>query len=180
MADFTWELQGSDPTTIGETDKVQFAGGTFDSPITVDEYNSSTHVEDTGGDDESAGNSPYNSRYLTASTVDMGSGSVALSSVSTANVPLKINFSDDVSVVTSDTIFYAYDGTTPANGPDGVSFFAAEQGDSTWTDAEGSGDAVEIEDQSTALSHDYFLLVSASPESVGEKNFALRIELTYA
>ena len=42
MATFTWTLQGATPTTIDATDKIQFAGATFGSPITVGSYNDST------------------------------------------------------------------------------------------------------------------------------------------
>ena len=42
MATFTWTLQGTSPTTIDADDIIQFAGATFDSPITVSSYNDST------------------------------------------------------------------------------------------------------------------------------------------
>jgi len=62
-----------------------------------------------------------------------------------------------------------------------VTFQAAEQGDSAWTNAEGSAAALTLTDQGAATSHDYFIAVSASPESVGLKSaFALRVELTYS
>src|SRR5690348_11224234 len=135
MATFTWTLQGTTGTTIGATDTVQFANGTFGSKITVGSYNASTHVKASGGTESSSGNSPKNSKYLTSSTVDIGSGSTSLSGVTTANCPLKINFSDASSVATSSAIFYAYDGTTTTNAPTGVTFQAAQQGASTWTAA---------------------------------------------
>jgi len=181
MATFVWTLQGTSPTTIDATDKVQFANGTFNGAITVGAFNDSTHVESNVGANDSSANTPKNSKYLTSSTVDIGSGSTALSGVSTANSPLKINFSDASSVTTTANIFYAYDGTTTSATPTGVTFYAAEQGDSTWTAAEGSAAGVTITDDTAATSHDYFILLSASPDSVGLKSaFALRMELTYA
>jgi len=183
MASFTWYLQGTSPTTIGATDILQFAKATFDSPITITEYQDTTHVESSTGVDLSTGNSPKNSKYLTSSTVSIdGGSSEALSGVSTSNCPVKINFSHGTSVITYDAIFYSYDGTTTTVAPVGVTFQAAEQGDASWTNAEGSTSAVTIANHSTpATSHDYFLLVSASPESVGEKtDFSVRIELTYS
>ena len=181
MATYTWYLQGTSPTTIEATDIVQFAGATFGSAITVGQYNTSTHVESSVGANDSSGNTPKNSQYLTTSTVDIGSGSTSLSGVTTANCPLKINFSDAASVTTTGHVFYAYDGTTTTAVPTGVTFYAAEQGDTNWTNAEGSAAAVTVTDDSAATSHDYYLLISASPESVGAKTaFKLRSELTYS
>jgi hypothetical protein len=182
MATFTWTLQGTSPTTIDATDIIQFAGATFDSAITVGSYNDSTHVESSVGANDSSGNSPHNTKYLTSSTLSLdGGASSAVSALTTANCPLKINFSDASSVTTTSGKFYAYDGTTTTNAPVGVTFQAFEQGDSAWTNAEGSANAVTINDDTAATSHDYFFGISASPESVGEKtSFKLRIELTYA
>ena len=181
MATYTWVLQGTTPTTIGATDIIQFAGATFDSAITVGAYNDSTHVESSVGVNDSDGNSPKNSKYLTSSTVDIGAGSVNLNTVSTANCPLKINFAHGSAVAVTNHILYAYDGTTTTAVPTGVTFYGAEQGDSTWTNAEGSAAAISVTDSGSATSHDFYFLISASPESVGEKtDFVLRDELTYS
>jgi hypothetical protein len=181
MATFTWALQGGTPTTIEATDKLQFAGATFGSAITVSEYNDSTHVESSVGADDSSGNTPLNSKYIAEGTADWGDGTEDIELCESAEAPLKINFSHESSVVTTNAIFYAYDGTTTTAVPTGVTFQAAEVGDTAWTNAEGSAAAVSITDDETGTSHDYYLLVSASPESVGLKSaFKLRIELTYS
>ncbi len=188
MATFTWYLQGVTPTTIEATDIIQFAGGTFDSPITVGAYNSSTHCESSVGADDSSANTPKNAKFISQgggtggdSQVDIGAGTVDLDSVSTADCPLKINFSHGSSVVTTGAIFYAYDGTTPATAPTDITVVGAEQGDANFTACEGSASPVTITDDTTGTSHDYFLIVSASPDSVGEKTaFAFRCELTYS
>ena len=188
MATFTHTLQGTTPTTIEDTDILQFAGsGGFDSKITVASYNDTTHVKSSVGADDSSGNTPKNSKFISQSggtggdsQVDIGGGTVDLDTISTANCPLKINFADDASVSTEDAIFYSYNGTAPATAMVGVDFRAAEQGDANWTEAEGSGSALALADNSTpGTSHDFFLLVSASPTSVGLKEGAYRIELTY-
>ena len=160
---------------------MQFAKATFDSAITVGEYQDSTHVESSVGVDDSSGNTPHNSKYLTISTVSLnGAGSTALSATSTAACPLKYNFAHGSAVAVTAHTFYAYDGTTTTAVPTGVTFQASEQGDANWTNAEGSAAAVSITDSASATSHDFFLQVSASPESVGEKTaFKVRSELTY-
>lgn len=181
MATYTWYLQGTSPTTIDATDIIQFAGATFDSAITVGSYNDSTHVESSVGANDSSGNGPKNSKYLTSSTVDIGGGSTALSGVSTANCPLKINFAHGTAVAVTNHKIYAYDGTTTTAVPTGVTFQIAEQGDTNWTNAEGSAAALAVGDSAAATSHDFFFLISASPESVGAKTaFKIRDELTYS
>jgi len=188
MATYTWYLQGTSPTTIEATDIFQFAGGTFDSAVEVGQYNGSSHVESSVGADDSSGNTPKNSKFISQSggtggdsQVDVGSGTVDLDSVTTGNCPLKINFAHGSSVAITGHIFYAYDGTTPATAPTGVTFVAAEQADANWTAAEGSASGVTIADKTAATSHDFYILLSASPDSVGEKTaFKLRDELTYS
>jgi len=182
MATFTWTLQGTSPTTIDATDIVQFAAATFGSAITVAAYNDTTHVESNAAANDSSGNSPHNTKYLTSTTMSLnGAGSANLSTLTTGNSPLKINFSHGSSVVTTGAIFYAYDGTTTTAVPTGVTFKAAEQGGSTWIGAGGSAAAVAVADDTTATSHDYYFAISASPDSVGTKTaFKLRMELTYS
>lgn len=179
-ATFTFTLQGTSPTVIANTDSLQFAGAGFDTPVAVGEYNSSMHVKTSGGTNKSASNTPRNNKFISATQVDWGTGVQNLSAISTANSALKINFTEDIAVATSGAKFYAFDGTTIANGPTGVTFKAAQRGNSSWVDAEGSGSPLSLADQTSATSHDYFIPVSASPDSVGLKsNFALRFELTY-
>lgn len=187
MATYTWQLQGTSPTTIDATDIVQFAAATFDSAITVGEYNDTTHVESNVGADDSSGNTPNNVKFVSQtggtggdSQADWGDGTEDLDAILQAECTLKINFADASSVAISAHTFYAYDGTTPATAPTGVTFVAAELGDTNWTAAEGSGSALTISDSSAATSHDFYINVSVSPDSVGEKTaFTLRDELTY-
>ena len=63
---------------------------------------------------------------------------------------------------------YAYDGTTTTNAPTGMTVQMAEVGDSAWTQAHGSGNALAIGDSTTpATSHNFYVAVSASPATVG-------------
>lgn len=181
MATYTWYLQGTSPTTIEATDIVQFAGASFGSTITVGEYNDSTHVESSVGADDSSGNTPNNVKYIASGTADWGDGTENLDQILDAECTLKINFAHGSAVAVTDHIFYAYDGTTTTAAPTGVTFVAAESGDAAWTGAEGSASAVTVADSSSATSHDFYISVSVSPDSVGEKtDFVLRDELTYA
>lgn len=189
MATWTWVLQGqTNPTTIDSADVVQFAGGTFNSPVTVSAYQSSMHVDQNGGGsvDDSSGNGPFNSKYINSTQVDLGGGTVDLTTATTTGAPMKITFTDGSSVSTSNTKFFACQSTeTTTSGPTGVTFYAAEVtsggGDSTWTAAETSGGALALDAHGTpATNHDFYLCVSASPDSIGAKTFTLRAELTYS
>ncbi len=187
MATFTFYLQGGTPTEIEATDKLQFAGGTFDRRIAVDAYNASTHVKTAADADKSAANTPKNNKFISQAggtggdwQVDIGAGTVDLDTVSDANAALKINFADAASVAVVDAVVYAYDGSTPATPPPGVDVRLAETGDANFTEAEGSGSPLELADQTTpATSHDYFIVASASPTSVGLKAYAYAMSLTY-
>ncbi len=189
MATFTFTLQGATPTVIEATDVLQFAGaGGFDSKVTVGEYNDTTHVKSSGAANDSSGNTPNNNKFISQaggtggdSQADWGDGTEDLDQITDAECALLINFADASSVAITDAIFYAYDGSTTTAAPTGVTFVAAEQGDTNFTGAEGSGSALALADQAAATSHDYYIVPSASPDSVGLKSaFALRIELTYS
>lgn len=182
MATYTWTLQGTSPTVIDTTDKIQFAGASFNSAIQVGQYNDSTHVQSSGGANDSSANTPRNNKYLTASTVSVnGAASKALSTITNAECALKINFSHATAVAISQHVFYAYNGSSTATGPTGVTFKAAERGNANWSTPAGSGSALALADKAAATSHDFFIAISASPDSVGEKSaFVLRDELTYS
>lgn len=182
MATFQVDLQGSTDTVVAATDKVQFAGSGFDQPVRVSEYQDSMFVKGSGGANKSSGNTPKNNKYVSSTEVDIGAGTVNLSTLTDADAALKINFSHGVAVDLSDVKLYAYDGVDTANAPVGVTFQAAEIGDTSWTNAEGSANALAIDDSAAAaMSHDMFIATSASPESVGLKSsFKLRVELTYS
>lgn len=188
MATYTWQLQGSSPTTIEATDILQFAGaGGFDDPITVGEYNGTTHVESSVGANDSSANTPNNNKFISQtggtggdSQADWGDGTEDLDAITTAEASLKINFAHGSAVAVSAHTFYAYNGSSTATGPTEVDFRAAEVGDANFTEAEGSGSAVSVGDSASDTSHDFYLVVSASPTTVGEKTaFTLRDQLTY-
>lgn len=176
-----WYLQGTTATTIGATDLIQFSDGTFDNPITVGAFNGGTHVRSSGGSDSSSANSPKNSKYIASGTVDVGGGTVAVSSVTTANCPLKINVSYDSNITITNVKMFAYNGTTEATAPTNLDVYLAEQGDSAWVNADGSGSALTLGDKTTgATSHDFYVLMSVSPSAVGTQSAnKVKFQFTY-
>ena len=174
-------LQGTSDTTVDETDSIAFHNGTFDAPIQVGEYNDGTSVRASGGTDDSDGNTPNNNKYVASGTADWGDGTESLADILDAECALKMTIAYDSAITVTDITMYAYDGTTPANAPTGTTVQLAESGDSAWTQAHGSASALTITDSTTpATSHDFYVLVSASPTAVGVKDAnKIRCEFTY-
>jgi len=182
MASFTHYLQGATPTEISATDKLWLAGGAFATKITVDDYNTSTHVKTDADADKSSANTPRNNMFVAAGTVSVdGNTAINVADATTANCTLKITFDGDAGdVETENGKFYAYDGTTPATAPTGMTVQAAEPGNAEWKAVGGSAAALDLGDNSSAAAtHDFYLLVSAKPTAVGEKSGKYWIELDY-
>lgn len=189
MATFTAYLQGTSDTEIEATDELQFAGASFDSPIIVSSWNDSTHVKSSGDADDSSGNTPNNVKFISQtggtggdSQADWGDGTEDLDAITNAECTLKINFSHTSSVACSSVSFWAYDGTTESNAPTDMNFKAAEQGDTNFTDAEGSGSALSLDDSGSSSSHDFYIACSASPSAVSGEvtSNKFKFQLTYA
>jgi len=186
MATFVWELQGTTPTVIDTQDILQFAGPSgFDDPIFVGEYNDTTHVKD--GDDDSnksSGNTPRNNKFISQSggaggksqvQVD-GGATELLDALTSGDAALHIDITEAVAVTITDAVFYTYNGVTPATPASGVDVRAAEVGDTNFTQAEGSGSALQLDDQASATNHDYYIVISQSPTAVGTKAATMRFE----
>lgn len=187
MPTFTWTLQGSTPTVIdnGSGDILRFSGAAFADAIYVGEYNDSTHVKTSGGADKSSGNTPNNVKFISQtggtggdSQADWGDGTEDLDQITEAEATLEINVADASNVTVVDAVFYSYDpGQTTADALAGQDVRAAEVGDANWTEIEGSGNALALDDSSTpAMSHDFYIAVSKSPTAIGIKSDKLRFE----
>lgn len=178
---FGFTLQGDSGTAIDATDKIQVSGGAFDDPIEVGSYQDGTHIETSGGADKSSADNPKNSKYLTSSTVDIGGGSVALSSVATADCPLKIVVSDASAFAITSSRLWAYDNSVDANPPEDITIKVAQQGDSAWSTPAGSGSAMDCGASGSATSHTFYFMLSATPTSaVAIANAAIKFEATYS
>ena len=189
MATFTVTLQGTTPTTIGENDKVMFAGPSgFDDPILVGEYNDTMHGVNASDVEISGGNGPNNVKFISQaggaggdSQGDWGSGTEDLDQITDAEATLKLNFSDALSVNVLNWDFFVYDGTTETNGPANLDIRAVEVGDTNWTQCEGSGSALSLSDSgAAATSHDRYVPISISPTDFATSyTFKMKFSLTY-
>lgn len=193
MATFTWYGYISAAWTDLAANTVIFSGSTFGSAITVGSFNDGTFAGN--GDPGTTQGTMNNNKYLTSNTISInGGGSESLNDTNlTANeCTLKVNFSHGSSVTTSSAFFYCYDSTTTTTEAVGVDVYAFERGASAtaWTlvnDDSGniggnnSGERLSLADQTTATSHDFYVAVSVSPESVGAKgSFDFGVTLIYS
>lgn len=193
MADFAWYLQSNDPYGMDteirgnpDDDILTFAGAAFGDPIFVSEYNDSTHVESSGGADLSSGNVPNNNKFISQtggtggdSQVQVNGGStVDLDTVTDEEAALLINVTDAASITVTSPVFFSYDpGQTVADPLAGIDVRAAEVGDANFTQAEGSGNALELADSSTpATSHEFYIVLSKGATATGVKLDTLRFE----
>lgn len=166
----TLVVQGTTPTTLEATDSLAFSAGTFDSAILVDEYNAATHVRSSGGADDSSANTPNNVKYVASTTGDWGDGTESMANITDGECTMKVTVSYDSNITVTDFEIYAFDGTTPATAPVGMTVYMAESGEN-WSNVGGSAAALSIADSSTpATSHDFYISVSATPTSVGVKS----------
>lgn len=189
----TAQVTGSPNFTIAATNRIWFngVGGTFGTNVVVSSYQDGTHVSDNADAHVAActtGGHLHNTKFLTGTTMSLdGAGSANLSTLTTANSPLKFVFDTSdlggASVVTSGAKFYAYSSSdgTPVSG---VTVQAGEGAvTSTWvsigtTGAAGAG--LALADQTTATSHNFFLAVSVTPTSTGAKTTnTFKLSLTY-
>lgn len=185
MAAFVWTGQGTDSATtnvtIGATDKINFSATAFNDAVTTGAYQTSTHIEDNTKAEQCATTHINNTMYVSSQSISInGAANEVLTNLTDAECPLKINFANDPAVALTNVDFYAYDGTTDATGPTDVTVYCAEQADSDWVAADGNGAELSLGDSGSSTSHDFFLALSASPDTVGEKTvFSWKMTLTY-
>ena len=186
MAAFEWYGQdtGTADVAVGATDKFSFYGAAFNDAIEVSSYQDSSHVEDNANSEICSTAHLMNTKYIAAGSMDFNAGdggALGAGMPTNEGCPLYILFGDDSAVTTSSTTIWAYDDSTDSAVPTGVTFQIAEGGNATWTNAEGSGAAMGVGDDTSAATHHYYFSVSASPESVGVKTaFAMKFQLTYS
>ena len=185
MATFTWTGQATDTPTsdieIATDDKINFSGAAFDDAITVGAFQTSTHIENSAAAEQCTTVHLNNTMYVSSQSISINGGAnEALANLTDAECPIEINFAHASAVAISDCTFWGYNATTETIGPTDVSIFCAEGGDTDWTSGEGSGTALSIGTSASSTTHDFYIGLSASPDSVGEKTaFTYKIGLTY-
>ena len=185
---FTWKWYN----TAGSPAWANFTAGnligfygttTYAAKTAVASYNVGMHLRTSSGvdTDACAANHMTGIQYVASGTCQINGGGVVALNTVTSHQSVEITFTDGATAVsTENAIFYAYDGSVDANAPTGVTAQGAETGDTAWTACGGSGSAVTLTDQGSNITHDFDVIMSASPTSVGEKtSFAWKISLDY-
>lgn len=169
--------------TVFTGQKFGFFGDNWNDTITVGEYQHSMHIMTAGNDDE-CGNHPTNKiespSYLPNSNLNLypDSGNMAVNAVENSSL-VKYHFNHASAVSTSGALFYGYQGAV-ATPPTELAFWAFEVDDADWSTASGNANALELTNQGSATDHDFFIGMSAGPETVGTKSgWTTRLEITY-
>jgi hypothetical protein len=175
----------------------------FGYSIAVGSYNGRTFITDSTG--TAQGPEADNCKYLNTSGVIVGQTGSGINLLALPNylASLNIRFTHSSAVKIQNAKIYAYDRVNKNNNPSGVTLYAAEiihpsttqsatgSGDSTWINVKGSGTTLSLVNSpgvsglspsganTSQSQHDWYVALSATPTSVGAKEFALWMELEY-
>jgi hypothetical protein len=179
----SWQLVAqltSGTLALATTDRPWWNGANFGDQISVNSYQDSTHVSDSSDVHRCTSAHVNNTKFLTSTTVSInGAGSSALP-IPQNKCSWKFTFTDASAISTANAKFYAYDGATDTNPVSGSHIKAAEGAvTSTWVEANGYGNALQLADQAQATSHDFYVAVSVAPTSQGNKSGKFKISLSY-
>lgn len=180
-----------------------FGPNGFGSSVAVGSFQDDTYITD--GDGVYQGPKANNIKWVNASSgiVNTISNARHLRTIANALATLNVRFENDTSVKTQNAKLRIYDRTSIANPASGVTTKVAEiihpnndedldgTGSNTWATFPGTGYiTLAASPGSGGLSpsgantmdtrHDWYLALSASPDSIGsKKQYALWIELEY-
>lgn len=179
-----------------------FFGSAFNTSVEVGAYQDTTWITDGNGINQ--GPQVNNVKYTHASSGSLnGAASVSLLNVPNYLSTLNIRFTHTSAIKTQNSKVYIYDRTSINNGPSGVTCKCAEiihpstsqlvsgSGDSTWATIAGSGSILTLVDNPgpsgftpadpiSATQHDWYVAISASPDSIGSKTlFGLYFSTEY-
>lgn len=195
--------EGFNLNTLGSLSGLGFYGSNFGYSIPVGNYQDTTFITNSTG--TSPGPQVDNCKYLTESTVKLGS---SVSGVSLLAVPnylstLNIRFTNDNPVQLHNIKFYGFDRFNKNNAPSGLIMQGAiiihpdttqvvnGSGSAAWINMAGSGGILDHPSSpgTSGLSpngpgtsdtrHDMYLALSCSPNSVGAKTFGLWTEVEF-
>lgn len=182
---------------------IGFYGANFGTSVPVGETQTRMFITNSTG--TSQGPELWSiSRSHPASGVVGNSGSgLPLRSIPNYQAPINARFTHSSAVRVQNAELRAYDRYNIDNNPSGVTCWAAQiihpelaqnntgSGSTLWTAIYGSGSVLELTDSpgtsglspngagTTDTRHDYYLAVSASPDSVGSKLWSLYLSLEY-
>jgi hypothetical protein len=174
----------------------------FGASVRIGEYQDKTYITNSNGTAEGA--QIDNVKYVHNSSGYAGGGNIALNKLPNYMSTLNIRFVHDSSVQTQNGVVQIYDRVAAANPASGVTCRVAEiihpetsqavtgSGDTSWISASGSTTTVSVVDSpglsgvraqgasTSGTQHDWYLAISASPQSIGSKTaFGLYFSTEY-
>lgn len=180
-----------------------FGSAGFGASVPVGEYQGTTFITNSTGTVQSS--QVDNVKYANAASGIVGSSSsgIALTAIPNYQSTLNIRFTHGTAVQTQNVKLRIYDRDSVNNDPSGVTCKVAEvihpnttqindgSGSTTWYTPTGSSVIMDLVSSpgtsglspngpsTTDTQHDHYICLSASPDSVGSKLFALYCELEY-
>ena len=180
-----------------------FGSSGFGSSVAVGEYQSSTYITNSNGTVQGA--EINNVKYVHPNSGLSGASTLALRNIPNYKATLNVRFNADSAVKTQNAQIRIYDRSNVNNNASGVTTKVAEivhpstseagllgSGSTAWSTLNGSGVTLNLAASpgTSGLSpsgsntqdtrHDWYLALSASPDSIGSKTqYGLWIQLEY-
>jgi hypothetical protein len=203
MADITFYAgEGTTITNLAGSGLGFYGDNGFGYSIPIASFNGRTFITDSTG--TSQGPEVDNCKRISTSGVILGQAGVGINLRQIPNYLATLNprFTHGSPVQVQNVTVYGYDRSSKTNDPSGVTLYAANvihhetsqtmtgSGSTSWTSIHGAttltlnaGPGTSgLSPNGTATSdsrHDWYLALSATPTSVGAKEFALWMELEY-
>ncbi len=202
----TFSFHAGETSTINDLagSGLGFYGGGFGTSVAVGSFQDRTFITNANGTAE--GPEADNVKWTHNSSGLLGQAGVSLllQNIPNERATLNIRFTHATAVKTQNGEVRIYDRSSIANPPSGLQCRVAElihpdpvqqaggSGDTTWIWASGDNPTVPIvsspgqsgespsSSNTTEMRHDWFLAISASPDSIGSKTqFALYVSIEY-
>ena len=171
-------------TAIGATDKLLWQkAGAFDAGITgaiaVAAYNGGFHIVNAANAELCAAGHPVNLQRGSANgkvLID-GAAEVDVSGVTTAQcLDIYVTCSPNAAVTAASV--FAYDGSTEATAPAGLSVLAFKQAAAAFASIGGSAAALDLGSGASGASHHRYFGMSVTPTSNGSKTGTLKTSVS--
>lgn len=183
-----------------------FYGSGFGNSVDVGDFQQTTFITDSNGTIEGPQVNNIKYTHSASGLINSASESVLLTQIPNYLATLNIRFTHTSAVKTQNAVVKIYDRTRTTSAASGVTTYVAElihpdtvqndngSGDAAWINATSGDSSVAInlvsspgysgerESGSETYSdqHDYYLAISASPDSIGSKtDYGLYVELEY-
>lgn len=180
-----------------------FYGSAFGASVLVGEYQQTTFITNSNGTTQ--GPQVDNVKWLNSASGIVGSATsgIALTAIPNYLATLNIRFTHSSPVLVQNAVVRGYDRVSIDNAPTGVTLKGAYfvhpnntqnndgSGSTTWTTLAGSSTYLSLPaspglsglspngPSTSSVQHDYYIGLSASPNSVGSKSLGLYVSLEY-